>query len=110
MVQYHMEVGYICHTFYDYKLAHEHLMATKKCTGLQISLTGKPGERNLHENLSKIECISDLFCLCFLANYSLTAFLQNFKSIYYDMFIKFIVRCYGKKNKISDRRQSSASP
>lgn len=48
MVQYHMEVGYICHTFYDYKLAHEHLMAAKKCTGLQISLTGKPGERNLH--------------------------------------------------------------
>lgn len=83
MVQYHMEVGYICHTFYDYKLAHEHLMATKKCTGLQISLTGKPGERNLHENLSKIECISDLFCLCFLSNYTLTAFLQNFKSIYH---------------------------
>lgn len=84
VAQFHMEVGYICHTFFDYKLAHEHLMAAKKCTGLQIDLTGKPWERNLHENLSKIilECILDVVCLYFLTNYTFKKFCTFFDSIY----------------------------
>lgn len=57
VVQYHMEVGYICHTFYDYKLAHEHLMAAKKCTGLQISLTGAMGKRTRFQTDDKAQLL-----------------------------------------------------
>lgn len=102
VAQFHMEVGYICHTFFNYKLAHEHLMAAKKCTGLQISLTGKLC-KGLHENfVSKIikVCISNVFFLYFLANYTLTAFL-----LYYFMFIKFCCKVLWEKEQ--DFRQKT---
>jgi hypothetical protein len=41
LTQFHIEAGYIGHTFFNYKSAHEHLMAAKSCTGLQIQLTGE---------------------------------------------------------------------
>lgn len=60
VAQFHMEVGYIGHTFFDYKLAHEHLVAAKKCTGLQISLTGAMGKRTRFQTEDKAQLLLEV--------------------------------------------------
>ncbi|XP_048737293.2 tetratricopeptide repeat protein 27-like [Ostrea edulis] len=57
LTQFHIEAGYIGHTFFDYKLAHEHLMAAKSCTGLQIKLTGVMGKRTKFQSEDKAQLI-----------------------------------------------------
>ncbi|XP_062600384.1 tetratricopeptide repeat protein 27-like [Saccostrea cucullata] len=60
LTQFHIEAGYIGHTFFDYKLAHEHLLAAKKCTGLQINLTGAMGKRTRFQVEDKAQLVLEV--------------------------------------------------
>ncbi|XP_061168685.1 tetratricopeptide repeat protein 27-like isoform X2 [Saccostrea echinata] len=60
LTQFHIEAGYIGHTFFDYKLAHEHLLAAKKCTGLQINLTGAMGKRTRFQTEDKAQLVLEV--------------------------------------------------
>lgn len=41
IIQFHLEAGYLCHTFYEYKRAQEHFKTAAKVSGLVLELTGK---------------------------------------------------------------------
>nr|XP_022328750.1 tetratricopeptide repeat protein 27-like isoform X1 [Crassostrea virginica] len=60
LIQFHLEAGYIGHTFLDYKLAHEHLNAARKYTGLQIKLTGAMGKRTRFQSEDKAQLVLEV--------------------------------------------------
>jgi hypothetical protein len=41
IIQFNLEAGYLCHTFYEYKRAQEHFKTATKVAGLNLELTGK---------------------------------------------------------------------
>ncbi|KAL5008553.1 hypothetical protein ScPMuIL_014134 [Solemya velum] len=56
-VQFHLEAGYLCHTFYEYKQAHDHFNTARKLSGLSIELTGAMGKRTRFQQETKAQLV-----------------------------------------------------
>ncbi|CAJ1066465.1 tetratricopeptide repeat protein 27 [Xyrichtys novacula] len=44
-IQFHLECVYTCLTYYEYKLAKEHMRKAKELSGLEVNMTGALGKR-----------------------------------------------------------------
>ncbi|XP_052104472.1 tetratricopeptide repeat protein 27-like [Mytilus californianus] len=57
IIQFNLEAGYLCHTFYEYKRAKEHFKTAIKVAGLTLELTGLMGKRTRFQQDSKSQLV-----------------------------------------------------
>lgn len=57
IIQFNIEAGYLCHTFYEYKRAKEHFRTANKVAGLSLELTGVMGKRTRFQQESKSQLV-----------------------------------------------------
>ncbi|XP_059157510.1 tetratricopeptide repeat protein 27-like isoform X2 [Physella acuta] len=56
-IMFHIESGYACHAFFEYKRAFEHFATAKKLAGLEIVLTGAMGKRTRYQEEDKAQLV-----------------------------------------------------
>ncbi|KAK3092494.1 hypothetical protein FSP39_003620 [Pinctada imbricata] len=56
-IQFHLEAGYMCYTYYEYKKADEHFNTAQGLAKLQIELTGVMGKRTRFQEEDKAQLV-----------------------------------------------------